>query len=90
MTAATGGIKLIAATGIGSAGALRTTVDRVDIVNSQSGAVLITETDGLRITKINNDGVGSNAITVNTNGATRILEINNDGVACRTNACCSN
>jgi hypothetical protein len=40
---------------------------------------LISETDGLTITNINNDGIGRNAIIVSTGGTTSIVEINNDG-----------
>ncbi len=67
---------VVSATGFGSADALETTVNTVDIQNATSGAIALTDTDAVEVIRANQATAGDvniaadGSITVSTNGIT--------------------
>jgi len=71
----TGGTLVIdAVTGVGTAGAIETTIALLDLDNTTSGNVLITETNGIDITKITQNG--GNLTLTSTGGSITDTGIN--------------
>ncbi|MFG0336270.1 MAG: beta strand repeat-containing protein, partial [Maioricimonas sp. JB049] len=78
VVAADGRLIMQAAAGVGAAGAIETEVDRIDVVNTASGPIHITEADALLVQRIEQPGSGD--ISLTTLNGTLLLDAGGMGI----------